>query len=77
MAKKAAFSSEFAFYSELWRFYSANRGKVRSRYNDLTKKFLAYNDPTNNTEAFLRPNKETNRMFCVLRHHRNCSAYTY
>ena len=55
MAADAAFQSEFAFYKELWRFYSANRGKVRSRYNDLTRKFLAYNDPGNNTRAFLRP----------------------
>lgn len=55
MAKKAAFSSEFAFYSELWRFYVSNRGKVRRRYSDLTKKFLAYNDPKEGTAAFLRP----------------------
>ena len=55
MASRSAFQTDFAFYAELWRFYASNRGKVRSRYNDLTRKFLAYNDPTNNTDAFLRP----------------------
>ena len=52
MASRSAFQTDFAFYAELWRFYASNRGKVRSRYNDLTRKFLAYNDPTNNTDAF-------------------------
>ena len=38
------FNEDFAFYEQLWFYYEANRGKIRSRYNDLTKKFLAYND---------------------------------
>ena len=56
MAKKIAmaFEKDFAFYEELWEFYSQNRGKIRSRYNDLTKKFLAYNDRKENSNAFLR-----------------------
>lgn len=49
------FEMQFAFFEELWRFYSENRGKVRSRYNELTRKFLAYNDRTDNPGAFLRP----------------------
>lgn len=45
MAKKTtAFAQEYAFYEQLWTFYVENRGKIRSRYNDLTRKFLAYND---------------------------------
>ena len=44
MAKNTkAFVQDFAFYEQLWEYYSKNRGKIRSRYNDLTKKFLAYN----------------------------------
>ena len=56
MAKKQsiAFEKDFAFYEQLWEFYSQNRGKIRSRYNDLTKKFLAYNDRKENANAFLR-----------------------
>lgn len=49
------FEDSFAFYNELWLFYSGNRGKIRSRYNDLSRKFLAYNDPVQNPDAFLRP----------------------
>jgi len=48
-------SDNFAFYEQLRLFYEVNRRKIRSRYNDLTKKFLAYNDREENTRAFLRP----------------------
>lgn len=56
MAKKSSitFEKDFAFYEQLWEFYSSNRGKIRSRYNDLTRKFLAYNDRNENPNAFLR-----------------------
>jgi hypothetical protein len=49
------YDESFAFYSQLLHFYTENRGKIRSRYNDLTKKFLAYNDRAENSTAFLRP----------------------
>ena len=48
------FIEDFAFYEQLWFYYTTNRGKIRSRYNDLTKKFLAYNDKKETPEAFLR-----------------------
>lgn len=48
------YSEDFAFYKEIKFFYETNRNKIRSRYNDLTKKFLAYNDRTQNPEAYLR-----------------------
>lgn len=44
----------FAFYEQLLHYYQANRRKIRSRYNDLTRKFLAYNDREENPTAFLR-----------------------
>jgi hypothetical protein len=44
----------FAFYEQLRYYYEANRRKIRSRYNDLTRKFLAYNDSEENPGAFLR-----------------------
>ncbi len=50
----AEFDQNFSFNQQLWYYYSVNRGKIRSRYNDLTKKFLAYNDTEENPEAFLR-----------------------
>ena len=48
------YQEDFAFYQQLKYFYDTNRGKIRSRYNDLTKKFLAYNDKNENPDAFLR-----------------------
>lgn len=38
------FKEDFTFYEQLWYYYVSNRGKIRSRYNDLTKKFLVYNN---------------------------------
>lgn len=62
------FEESFAFYHELWDFYSHNRGKIRSRYNDLTRKFLAYNDPAENPGAFLRlPQFEALEMYVFLK----------
>lgn len=49
-----AFVEDYAFYEQIWYYYSENRGKIRTRYNDLTKKFLAYNDKNENPQAFLR-----------------------
>ena len=69
MAKKQTiFNEEFAFYEQLWFYYEANRGKIRSRYNDLTKKFLAYNDKKENPDAFLRqPQFEALEMYVFIK----------
>lgn len=53
MPKTQKIDSNFTFAEQLWYYYTTNRGKIRSRYNDLTKKFLAYNDKEINPEAFL------------------------
>lgn len=52
--KKTIFTQDYAFSEQLWTFYYENRGKIRSRYNDLTRKFLSYNDKSGNPDAFLR-----------------------
>ena len=44
MAKKIAKQSSFAFFDFLRQFYVQNKGRIRNRYKDLTKKFLDYND---------------------------------
>lgn len=70
MAKKSsmAFIEDFAFYEQLWWYYTSNRGKIRSRYNDLTKKFLSYNDKKENPEAFLRtPQFEALEMYVFIK----------
>ena len=47
-------SEDLLFYQQLLGFYSANKRKIRAHYKDLTKKLLAYNDPSENPSAFLR-----------------------
>ena len=52
----------------MWHYYSVNRGKIRSRYNDLTRKFLAYNDRDANPNAFLRrPQFEALEMYVFVK----------
>lgn len=79
MAKKntTAFVEDFAFYEQLWFYYETNRGKIRSRYNDLTKKFLAYNDSNENPDAFLRqPQFEALEMYVFVKEFMN-NAHMY
>lgn len=79
MAKKSsmAFAEDFMFYEQLWHYYSSNRGKIRSRYNDLTKKFLAYNDKNGNPDAFLRtPQFEALEMYVFIKEFMN-NAHMY
>ena len=65
---QAAYQEQFAFYEALWDFYVRNRKQIRSRYNDLTRKFLAYNDPEANTKAFLRrPQFEALEMYVFIK----------
>lgn len=67
-----AYESSFAFYEQLKSYYSENRGKVRSRYNDLTRKFLSYNDRAENPDAFLRkPQFEALEMYVFVKEFMN------
>jgi len=54
MAKLKGIVTAFSFHEFLWDFYQQNRGKIRPKYNDLTRKFLDFNDKTVNPNAFLR-----------------------
>ena len=68
----AGFDLNFSFNEQLWYYYSMNRGKIRSRYNDLTRKFLAYNDSTENPHAFLRkPQFEALEMYVFVKEFMN------
>lgn len=61
-------NDNFAFYEQLFYFYKVNRGKIRSRYNDLTKKFLSYNDYKENSNAYLRlPQFEALEMYVFIK----------
>lgn len=68
----AGFDPSFSFNEQLWYYYSTNRGKIRSRYNDLTRKFLAYNDGEENPHAFLRkPQFEALEMYVFVKEFMN------
>lgn len=68
----STYDSGFSFHEQLWFFYSENRGKIRSRYNDLTRKFLSYNDKDENKNAFLRkPQFEALEMYVFIKEFMN------
>lgn len=68
----AGFDPNFSFNEQLWYYYSTNRGKIRSRYNDLTRKFLSYNDGEENPHAFLRkPQFEALEMYVFVKEFMN------
>ena len=62
------YDAQFSFNQQLWLYYSENRKKIRSRYNDLTRKFLTYNDREENPHAFLRkPQFEALEMYVFVK----------
>lgn len=68
MAKRVAVQSSFAFFNFLRQFYLQNKGRIRNRYKDLTKKFLDYNDKTKNVSAYLRePQFEALEIYVFLK----------
>lgn len=68
----STYDSDFSFHEQLWFFYSENRGKIRSRYNDLTRKFLSYNDKDENKNAFLlKPQFEALEMYVFIKEFMN------
>ena len=70
MAKRVDIT--LTFFTYLRTFYEDNRGKIRNRYKDLTKKFLDFNDKSINDNAFLRrPQFEALEMYVFLKEFMN------
>ena len=68
MAKRVTVQSSFAFFDFLRQFYIQNKGRIRNRYKDLTKKFLDYNDKAKNPNAYLRePQFEALEIYVFLK----------
>lgn len=68
MAKNDKQLNSFAFFDFLWQFYCQNKGRIRNRYKDLTKKFVDYNDSEKNPHAYLRrPQFEALEMYVFLK----------
>lgn len=68
MARKSRqVSIDFAFFNQLWDFYSRNKGRIRQNYRELSRKYLDYNDPSN-AGAFLRqPQFEALEIYIFLK----------
>lgn len=66
---QAGLNLGYTFFRELWRFYSANRGYIRSHYHKLTRIILDYNDPSRPRKGqFLRqPQFEALEMYVFLK----------
>ena len=57
---------DFTFFTYLRTFYTENRGRIRTHFRDLSKKFLDFNDPESG--AFLRePQFEALEMYVFLK----------
>lgn len=57
---------DFAFFTYLRIFYTENRGRIRTHFRELAKKFLDFNDPESG--AFLRePQFEALEMYIFLK----------
>ena len=69
MAKKnsQAVSLDFAFFGHLRQFYVENRGRIRQHYKELTKKYLAFNDPANSNSFLRQPQFEALEMYIFLK----------
>lgn len=70
MAKEVGM--EFAFFEFLRSFYIENKGIIRNRYREITKKYLDYNDKEKNPDAFLRkPQFEALEMYVFVKEFMN------
>lgn len=57
---------DFTFFTYLHRFYTENRGRIRTHFRDLSKKFIDFNDPKSG--AFFRePQFEALEMYVFLK----------
>ena len=60
------------FYSQLMEYYAAHKKDIMGEYAPLTRKFLAYNDPSENHSAFLRlPQFEALSMYVFVKEYMN------
>lgn len=64
----ASLGSDVAFFHYLFQFYRSSKGEIRKHYRDLSKKFIDFNDPANNSKAFLRqPQFEALEIYVFLK----------
>jgi type III restriction enzyme len=66
-AAQAVALDQFSFYRELLAFYQQNRRPIRSKYQDLSKKFLDFNDPAKGTSYLRTPQFEALEIYIFLK----------
>jgi len=76
MAKKKGLQIDFPFYTYLNLFIQSEKKKIYSTFNPLTKKFLNFNNPENQTAFLRKPQFEALEMYAFLKEY--CSnKYMY
>lgn len=69
MAKRSIkeISLDFAFFTYLWQFIQENRKLLRQSYQDISKRFLDFNDPKNHTAYLWEPQYEALEVYIFLK----------
>lgn len=71
MAKKKTQNIDFAFYTYLNLFLTQEKKKIYASYLPLTRKFLNFNNPENNTAYLRKPQFEALEMYIFLKEYCN------
>jgi hypothetical protein len=71
MAKKKTSNEIFPFYDYLWHFYESHKKRIVVTYTPLTKKFLAYNDPSEGTSFLRLPQYQALEIYVFLKEYLN------
>lgn len=66
-AKSVAVDLDFAFFHALWRFYAENRKQVRKSYDELSRRFIDFNDSRKANAYLRRPQFEALEMYVFLK----------
>lgn len=68
MAKRSRSASlEFAFFTHLYQFHKEHKGRIRTYYRELSRKFLDHNDPENAGSYLRTPQFEALEMYIFLK----------
>ena len=68
MPKPKQQQTSFAFFDFLRQFYVENKGRIRGRYKEITKKFLDFNDKEKTPNAWMRePQFEALEIYVFLK----------
>jgi hypothetical protein len=68
MAKRSQSASlDFAFFTHLYQFHKEHKGRIRTHYRELSRKFLDHNDPENAGSYLRTPQFEALEIYIFLK----------